>query len=61
MPIILRTIQRAVMDTVHLVGQGGGWGGERVKAGIKICDMEYEKVSFSTDLEGTLEMAVLII
>ncbi|KRY04553.1 hypothetical protein T12_8564 [Trichinella patagoniensis] len=33
MPIILGTIQRAVMDTV----------------------------SFSTDLEGTLEMAVLII
>ncbi|KRY06714.1 hypothetical protein T12_1389 [Trichinella patagoniensis] len=23
MPIILGTIQRAVMDTVHLVGQGG--------------------------------------
>ncbi|KRZ53490.1 hypothetical protein T02_5247 [Trichinella nativa] len=44
MPIILGTIQRAVMDTVHLVGQGGGWGGEREKAGIKICDMEYEKV-----------------
>ncbi|KRZ87592.1 hypothetical protein T08_10089, partial [Trichinella sp. T8] len=39
MPIILGTIQRAVMDTVHLVGQGGGWGGEREKAGIKICDM----------------------
>ncbi|KRX72531.1 hypothetical protein T06_9849 [Trichinella sp. T6] len=52
---------RAVMDTVHLVGQGGGWGGEREKAGIKICDMEYEKVSFYMDLEGTLEMAVLII
>ncbi|KRZ48114.1 hypothetical protein T02_5848 [Trichinella nativa] len=61
MPIILGTIQRAVMDTVHLVGQGGGWGGEREKAGIKICDMEYEKVSFYMDLEGTLEMAVLII
>ncbi|KRX64532.1 hypothetical protein T09_2277 [Trichinella sp. T9] len=45
MPIILGTIQRAVMDTVHLVGQGGGWGGEREKAGIKICDMEYEKSS----------------
>ncbi|KRX32915.1 hypothetical protein T05_11395 [Trichinella murrelli] len=40
MPIILGTIQRAVMDTVHLVGQGGGWGGERKKAGIKICDMD---------------------
>ncbi|KRX35003.1 hypothetical protein T05_14995 [Trichinella murrelli] len=61
MPIILGTIQRAVMDTVHLVGQGGGWGGERKKAGIKICDMEYEKVSFYMDLEGTLEMAILII
>ncbi|KRX79101.1 hypothetical protein T06_12067 [Trichinella sp. T6] len=47
MPIILGSIQRAVMDTVHLVGQGGGWGGERV--------------SFYMDLEGTLEMAVLII
>ncbi|KRX78549.1 hypothetical protein T06_11098 [Trichinella sp. T6] len=61
MQIILGTIQRAVMDTVHLVGQGGGWGGEREKAGIKICDMEYEKVSFYMDLEETLEMAVLII
>ncbi|KRX15762.1 hypothetical protein T07_10004 [Trichinella nelsoni] len=39
MSIILGTIQRAVMDTAHLVGQGG--------------------VSFSTDLEGTLEMPVL--
>ncbi|KRX33944.1 hypothetical protein T05_5288 [Trichinella murrelli] len=67
MPINLGTIPRAVLDTLHLVGQGGGWGGEREKAGIKICDMEYEKhqknfyVSFSTDLERTLEMAVLTI
>ncbi|KRY17142.1 hypothetical protein T12_8234 [Trichinella patagoniensis] len=41
MPIILGTIQRAVMDTVHLVGQGVG-GGEREKAGMKICDVEWD-------------------
>ncbi|KRX64200.1 hypothetical protein T09_1917 [Trichinella sp. T9] len=59
-PINLGTIPRAVLDTLHLVGQGGGWGGEREKAGIKICDMDSIKrifVSFSTDLE----MAVLTI
>ncbi|KRZ86832.1 hypothetical protein T08_3056 [Trichinella sp. T8] len=38
MPINLGTIPRAVLDTLHLVGQG--WCGEREKAGIKICDME---------------------
>ncbi|KRX59734.1 hypothetical protein T09_3475 [Trichinella sp. T9] len=47
-PINLGTIPRAVLDTLHLVGQGGGWGGEREKAGIKICDMEYEKVEVET-------------
>ncbi|KRZ92374.1 hypothetical protein T08_7442 [Trichinella sp. T8] len=41
MPINLGTIPRAVLDTLHLVGQG--WCGEREKAGIRICDMEYEK------------------
>ncbi|KRX12373.1 hypothetical protein T07_14708 [Trichinella nelsoni] len=40
MSIILGTIQRAVMDTAHLVGQGGVGGREREKAGMRICDME---------------------
>ncbi|KRY30079.1 hypothetical protein T01_251 [Trichinella spiralis] len=41
MLIILGSIQWAVMDTQHLVGQAGAG---REKTGRRICDMEYVKV-----------------
>ncbi|XP_003374740.1 hypothetical protein Tsp_03929, partial [Trichinella spiralis] len=41
MLIILGSIQWAVMDTLHLVGQAGAG---REKTGRRICDMEYVKV-----------------
>ncbi|KRY43525.1 hypothetical protein T01_839 [Trichinella spiralis] len=60
MLIILGSIQWAVMDTQHLVGQAGAG---REKTGRRICDMEYVKVryeSFPNDACGLMTFSANI-